>query len=347
MKSQISILALFLLITACGNGNGDQNGENGNAQTTPVYVEELQPTTFRHYVSVQGDVESDKTIMITPKTSATVEEILVRAGDDVQKGDILARLDGEVTRSQLQQAETQLELAKTLYERQENLREQDIGSEVDFLQAKTNYESAKSQLASLKEQYDYYTIRATISGTVDRVDLKVGETVGPSVPVFQISNSDALKVTAEVSESYITRISNEDSVEIVFPNLDQSVRKQLDVVTKAINSSNRTFGIEVYLPGNIENIRPNMMARVKINDITLHNQIVIPVNTMQKANNTNYVFVAEETDEGWVARNRTITPGYYYANNLVANEGLEAGDLLITTGYANLSDGSAISIQEN
>lgn len=248
MKFQLSVLAIFLFVTACGNGD-QGNGENETRSSTPVYVNEVQTSTFRHYVNVQGDVESDKTIMITPKTSATVEEILVRAGQQVEKGDILARLDGEITRNQLAQAETQLELAKTIFERQQNLREQNIGSEVEFLQAKTQYESARSQLASLREQYDYYTIRATISGTVDRVDLKVGETVGPTLPVFQISNSDALKVTAEVSEAYITRVNETDSVEITFPSLDVKVQKRLDVVSKAINPSNRTFGVEVYLPG--------------------------------------------------------------------------------------------------
>ncbi len=347
MKSQISILALLLLITACGNGNGDVNSENENARITPVYVEEIQPKTFKRFVTVQGDVESDRTIMITPKTSAEVEEIMVRAGQNVKKGDVLARLDGEITRSQLEQVKTQLELAKTLFERQKNLREQNIGSEVEFLQAKTQYESAKSQLTTLEEQYSYYTIRATISGTVDRVNLKVGETVAPSVPVFQISNSDAMKVTAQVSESYITTVNATDSVEIILPSLNQSVTKKLDVVSKAINPSNRTFGVEVFLPNTIENIRPNMMAKVKVNDITLYDQIVAPVNSVQLANNDRYVFVAEETENGWVARNRSVKTSYNYENDLVITDGLEVGDLLITAGYANLSDGVAISIQEN
>ena len=346
MKFQLSVLALLLFVTACGNG-GQENGEDENRRSTPVYVSKIQPSTFKHFINVQGDVESDKTIMITPKTSATVEEILVRAGQQVNKGDILAKLDGEITRNQLNQAETQLELAKTLFERQQNLREQNIGSEVEFLQAKTQYESAQSQLASLKEQYEYYTIRATISGTVDRVDLKVGETVGPTLPVFQISNSDALKVTTEVSEAYITRVNETDSVEITFPSLNSSVKKQLDVVSKAINPSNRTFGVEIYLPGGVEGIRPNMMARVSINDTKLEEQIVVPVNTVQQANDIRYVFVAEQTENGWIAKNKEVTTGLNYGNSLVVTGGLQTGDLLITSGYANLSDGSAISIQEN
>ncbi|MCG2589854.1 efflux RND transporter periplasmic adaptor subunit [Rhodohalobacter sulfatireducens] len=347
MKPQISIIALFLLISACGNGAENGNGDNENARTTPVYVQELKLSEFRHYVNVQGDVESDKTIMITPKTTATVEEILVRAGDDVQKGDILARLDGEITRSQIQEVETQLELAETLYKRQQNLREQNIGSEVEFLQAKTQYESARNQLNTLTEQYENYTIRATISGTVDRVDLKVGEMASPTIAAFQLTNTDALKVTAQVSEAYITRIEQTDSVEITFPSLDETIRKQLDVVSKAINPSNRTFGLEIYISNESGTIRPNMMARVSINDITLNNQIVVPVNSVQIANNLSYVFVAENTESGWVARNREVTRGYNYGNNLVIEEGLNDGELLVTGGYANLSDGAAISIQEN
>ncbi|MFP8487774.1 efflux RND transporter periplasmic adaptor subunit [Gracilimonas sp. Q87] len=346
MKFQLSILALFLFATACGNGD-QGNGEDENRRSTPVYLSEIEPSTFKHYINVQGDVESDKTIMITPKASATVEEILVRAGQQVNKGDVLAELDGEITRNQLNQAETQLELAKTLFKRQQNLREQNIGSEVEFLQAKTQFESAKSQFASLKEQYDFYTIRATISGTVDRVDLKVGETVGPTLPVFQISNSDALKVTTEVSEAYIMRVNETDSVEITFPSLNTSVQKRVDVVSRAINPSNRTFGVEIYLPGVVEGIRPNMMARVSINDTKLEDQIVVPVNSVQQANNIKFVFIAEETENGWIARNKEVTTGLNYGNDLVVTDGLNVGDLLITAGYANLSDGSPITIQEN
>lgn len=346
MKFQLIILALSLGIMGCNNGDQAENGEN-ERNTTPVNIEELQRSEFRHYVNVQGDVESDKTIMISPKATATVEEILVRAGEEVEQGDVLARLDGDVNRSQIREVETQLELAETLYERRENLKDENIGSEVEYLQARNQVQSLKNQLNTLTEQFENYTIRAAISGTVDMVDLKVGESVGPNAPVFQISNSEALKVTARVSEAYVTRISQTDSAEISFTNLDETISKQLDVVSKAINASNRTFGVEIFIPDGSAQIRPNMMAKVRINDITQQDQIVVPANTVQSANEINFVFVAEETDGGWVAATKEVSTGLNYNNDLVITDGLEAGDLLITAGYANLSDGSAISIQEN
>lgn len=346
MKPYLPLLALLFVVSGCGNGQPEQAIEN-RRNTTPVYVEDIQRTDFRHFVNVLGSVESDKTIMISPKVSATVEEVLVRAGQQVAKGDVLARLDGEITRSQIREVQTQLDLAETLLERQSNLRDQDIGSEVEFLQAQNRVESLQRQLATLNEQYENFTIRATISGMVDLLDIKEGETVGPGMPVVQLANSEALKVTARVSEAYITRITQTDSVEISFPSLDETINKQLDVVSRAINASNRTFGVEIFIPNGSGHIRPNMMAQVKINDITLNDQIVVPANTVQQANNISFVFIAEETDNGWIASNREVTTGYNYDNDLVITDGLETGDRLITSGYANLSDGATISIQEN
>lgn len=348
MKLQLSIIALLFLASACGSNEADTNSnDQQNAKRVAVYVQEVQPSTFRHYLNIQGDVESDKTIMITPKVGATVEKIHVRAGDNVKKGDVLAELDGKITESQIKQVETQLELAKTVYERQKNLRAQNIGSEIEFLQAKTQYESAQSQLSTLSNQFEFYTIRATISGVVNQVNIKEGENISPATLAFQLANSDALKVTAEVSERYITTVDKTDSVEITFPSLNASTKKQIDIVSKVINPSNRTFTIETYITDLNGTVRPNMMASLKINDVTLHNKMVVPLNVVQNANNANFVFVAEENGNGMQAIKREVTLGNNYKNSIVIESGLEAGDKLITAGYTELSDKALISIQEN
>ncbi|MEP2446502.1 MAG: efflux RND transporter periplasmic adaptor subunit [Balneola sp.] len=348
MKSKTSIILLLLLLGACGNGDTEViSNDQSNDKKVSVYVEEIQPSTFRHYLNIQGDVESDNTIMITPEVNATVEKINVRLGDRVKKNDVLAELDGKITKSQIKQVESQLELSKTIYERQKNLRNQNIGSEVDFLQAKTQYESAQSQLNTLSEQLGNYTIRATISGVVNQVNVKVGENVSPAASAFQLANSTSLKVTAEVSERYITTVDEKDSVEISFPSLQTSVKKRLNVVSKVINSSNRTFEVEIYITDLNGSIRPNMMASLKINDIILKDKIVVPLNTVQKANNESFVYVAKKSDNGMQAIKRTVTLGDTYNNSIVVETGLEAGEKLINAGYTELFDKALISIQEN
>lgn len=347
-KYTLFIIPLLFMVSACGNKEEQPAENSDNTETgTPVYIQELQPQTFNHYLNLQGTVESDKTILISPKTSATVKQINVEAGDEVTDGQVLATLDGEITNSQLEEVRTQLELARTLFEKQKNLRDQDIGSEVEFLQAQNRVESLEKQLNTLSEQYKNYTIRATIGGTLNRVMLKEGETVSPAAPVFQIANSEALKVTTEISEAYITRIDRTDSVFISFPSLDTSVSRTLDVVSKVIDASNRTFSVETDIPSLGGTVRPNMIAKVRINDYSASNQIVVPVNTVLQDNQASYVFIAVETDSGWAARQQEVETGMSYGNALLITNGLNAGDLLISEGYNDLRNGDMISIKEN
>lgn len=340
----LGILALLVFLAGCGM---EQQQEQREGDRTAVVVQEIQPSTFKHYLNIQGTVESDKTIMITPKTNATVESIRVKAGERVEAGDVLAELDGEVTRSQIDELKAQLELAETIYERQKNLREEDIGSEIEFLEAQTQVQSLRSQLTTLREQYDNYTIRATIGGTVDRVSIKEGENVGPTNPAFQVANSEALKVTGEISEAYINRVEQTDSVTVNLPSIEAELTKTIDVVARAINPSNRTFGVEVYIPNINEQVRPNMLAKLRINDLTREEVIVIPINSIQNANGTEYVFIAEETDDGWVASETEIVTGESYNDEIIVEEGLQPGDRLITVGYNSVGDGDPVAIEEN
>jgi len=344
-KLFVFALSTLMFASACGNGPATENEPEDDA--VAVNVEAVQPTTFKHYLNIQGTVESDKTISITPKAAATVEEINVQAGDVVKKGAVLAKLDGKVTQTQIAEVKSQLELAKTRYERQKNLRKDNIGSEIQLLEAETQVRSLENQLATLQEQYDNYVIRATIGGTVNRVSIKEGENVGPSRPAFQIANSEALKVTAEISESYINQIETTDSVTIALPSIDRQLTKPIDVVSKVIDPANRTFGIEVYIPNIDGLVRPNMLAKLKINDYQRSNVLTVPVNIVQKTNNKAYLFVAAQNGSEWVAKQRSVVAGNSYGDKIIIEEGLQPGDQIITVGYNGLNDGDLISIKEN
>lgn len=345
MKKLLTIaLAVVVLTSACNNG---PTPENNGDDAVAVNVAEVTPSTFNHYLNIQGTVESDKTISISPKSTATVEQINVKAGDVVEKGAVLAKLDGEVTRTQIEEVKTQLRLAETRYERQKNLREDNIGSEIQLLEAETQVKSLENQLATLQEQYDNYTIKATIGGTVNRVMIKEGESANPAVPAFQIANSEALKVTAEISESYINRIERTDSITITLPSIDRQISKQIDVVSKVIDPANRTFAIEIYIPNIDGMVRPNMLAKLKINDYQRENVLIVPINVVQTTNDEGYLYVAEQTESGWTASQRSVTTGASYQDKIIVEEGLEPGDRIIRVGYNSLNDGDLISIQEN
>lgn len=345
---KLLVLAISTLVfaSACNNGPATENANNNDA--VAVEVEEARPSVFNHYLNIQGTVESDKTISITPKVTATVEEIMVKAGDQVQKGDVLARLDGEVTRTQIAEVRSRLKLAKTRYERLKNLREDNIGSEIQLLEAETQVRSLENQLATLQEQFNNYTITATIGGRVNRVHIKEGENIGPADPAFQIANSEALKVTAELSEFYINRIETTDSTTITLPSIDRQITKPIDVVSKVIDPVNRTFGMEVYIPNIDGMVYPNMLAKLKINDYRRRDVLTVPINVVQSTNEEGYLFLAEQDESGsWIARQQSVVTGNSYGDEIIIEEGLQPGDLVITVGNNNVSDGDPISIQQN
>ncbi|MDZ7683487.1 MAG: efflux RND transporter periplasmic adaptor subunit [Fodinibius sp.] len=347
MKQAIIAFSLLVLVSACGDSNPNEQNQSANGESVPVYTQEVTTGTFQHFLDIQGSVESDKTILISPKTTATVESVKVDAGDTVEKGDVLATLDGEVTKSQIEEVKTQLELARTVYERQQNLRKEDIGSEIDFLRAQNQVKSLENQLTTLQEQFEYYTVRATIGGTVNRVMLKEGETAVPSSPAFQIANAEALKVTAEISEAYITRIDRTDSVRVRFPSLNREITKTIDVVSKVIDPSNRTFSIEIYISNLDETVRPNMLAKLRVNDVTRANEVVVPLNAVQQPEGDAFVYLAKQGDPSWIASRQSIELGLSYNDQILIEEGLRPGDRLVTVGYNALSDQTPIAIQEN
>src|SRR5690606_29481166 len=105
-----------------------------------ITAEVIKDTLFKHYVEVQGNVETDQNVVLNAEYSGVLTNVYVKEGQRVSKGQRLAKIDDGGMSSQVAQQEAQLALAKTTFERQEKLWEQKIGSEIQYLQAKTNYE---------------------------------------------------------------------------------------------------------------------------------------------------------------------------------------------------------------
>jgi multidrug efflux pump subunit AcrA (membrane-fusion protein) len=124
---------------------------------------------FNHYLELQGNVSTKQNVLIYPEVGGLLEKVFVKEGQNVTKGQLLARVDDGGVMQQLTQLEVNAQLAKTTYERQKRLWDQKIGSEIQFLQAKTNYESIKNQVAQAKKQLAKFNITAPFSGVIDDV----------------------------------------------------------------------------------------------------------------------------------------------------------------------------------
>jgi RND family efflux transporter MFP subunit len=309
-----------------------------NDKTKVVVFTELKSQPFNHFIQVQGKVDTDKNLNISAVNGGTITKVYVKKGDKVSKGQLLAQLDAEVLLKNIEEVKQQLAYVSDIYAKQSALWEQKIGSEVQYLQAKSNKEASEKRLNTLKEQYELSKITSPESGTVDEVLRKEGELAGPGIPIFRVVNNSALKVTAELAEAYVGKVNEGDKVDISFPDLDKKIVGRINTIGSIINPMTRSFNIEILLGDQGRQLKPNLLAVLNINDYKKPDAIVVPINTVQNSPDGQFVFVAN----GNKAEKRLVTVKNIYNSKAEISSGLIPGDKLITVGYSDLTNGETI-----
>jgi membrane fusion protein (multidrug efflux system) len=321
---------------------GKPANDPSKIKSKDVVVTDLQPKAFEHYVKTQGAVESEQNIDVSAKAMGVVTRVLVREGEQVSAGQTIAQIDNSLIVTGIDELKSSLELANTVFNRQKNLWDQKIGTEVQFLQAKSNKESLEKRLASMNEQLDMTKIKSPITGVIDRVDVKAGQNIAPGMPAARVVNNSDLKIVATISEMYSTRLKKGDKVTVTFPDLNKTFTTKLSFVARNIEPLSRTFAIEADLPS-APDLRPNMTAVVRVVFETAPQAIVVPINVVQNINNEKVVYVAEAKGAQTVARKRVVIVEGVYDNQAQVT-GLSVGDKLITTGFQGLADGDYVKI---
>jgi len=302
----------------------------------------LVPEVFKTYIEIQGRVDADENVSLSSELPGTINRVNVKVGDEVSKGQILAETDARAIQQQIADLQNSLDLAKQVYDKQKNLWDQKIGTEIQFLQTKNNKESLEHKMASMQEQIRMSKVISPINGTVDEVNIKVGQAVMPGMSAINVINFSNLKVKADVAESYTARIKTGNEVLVLFPDMKDSVRSKVQYASRGINALSRTFNVEVLLD-NKKEYHPNMVAKLKINDYQSPGpKVVIPVRFIQKGTSESYVLVAENG----VAVKKVIKISREYSGVAEIAEGVVAGELLITEGYDLVNEGDKITVRK-
>jgi membrane fusion protein, multidrug efflux system len=321
-----------------------QPNSQANVRVIPVKTASVSPQSFKHYIQVQGTLDSRSNIMVTPKTAGVVTAVYVKEGDAVRKGQVLATIDDAILRQSVNEVQTGLELANTIYERQKNLWDQKIGSEVQYLQAKNNKESLERKLETLQSQLAQNKITSPINGVVDQVIVKVGEGAGPTAGAVRVVDPTDIRVVAKVADTYMGSVRKGGAVNISVPDLNREIEGKISFVGQVVNPTTRTFDVEVSVNNSDQQLKPNMLVLININDQTQSNAIVINENIVQKTAAGDLVFVAAEEGGKKVAKQRKVKTGLSYNGQVVIQEGLSAGEQLITDGFQDLVDGQPVQM---
>lgn len=317
-----------------------------NRYLEPVVTQTLQPVIFKHFFEASGAIQPVKEAFISPEINGQISEVYVQDGDVVRQGQLLAKLNTEVTEKSIQEVESALALARDVFARQQRLWDQRIGSEIQYLEAKNNMENLEKRLATLKAQLDMSAITSPLDGYVEKVSQKKGELAAPGVVMMHLINLDDLFVIADVSERFLPAINQGDVVSLRFPSFpDYILHTEIDRVGNLINRTNRTFEVQLRIRNENKKLKPNMVAVININDYVQDNSLVVPTKIIREDLNGSYVYVAESATNGTaIARKRYIIPGRTYKGDTRIETGLHAGDAIIVEGFSKVNDGSLLRI---
>ena len=366
MKKIFYIPVLVLLAAACTNKPKDKKteladlkkqqadlntkitklqaevGSTDSAKTTDVSTVVLKPGTFTNYVQVQGKIDAQDNVIAYPQAQAIITGLYVKPGQHVSKGQVHAQLDNSVLLQNIAQSAAQVSLNETLYNRQKNLWDQKIGTEVQFLQAQTSLQSSKKGLAGLKQQASLYRIVSPISGTVDQMDLKLGQVAAPGQTGIRIVNADVLKVKADVPESYSGSVNTGNEVKILVPDAKDSLITKVTFAAKVIDPTSRSFAVEIKLPVR-KTLRPNMTAIIQIANYSKSNTITVPVKAILKSESGDYVYL----NQNGIAKKVNVKSGGTYGGQTEILSGLSGGEMLVTEGATEIEDGDKIKVLES
>lgn len=310
-----------------------------------VRTQQVSLKPFSKFFTATGEVEAINEAFISPEVSGQITNINVVEGQKVKKGQLLAKLNTSLIEKNIEEVKTQLQLAETLFNKQQELWDQNIGSERQYLESKNSYQSLQNKLATLQEQYNMSIIRSPIDGIVEDIMLKTGELASPGMQLMQIVDLDHLNVTAKLSENYLSIIKKGDMVTISFPSFPELVmEKPVTRIGNVINKQNRTFIIEVEINNQKDELKPNLLANIKVNDYNNKASIVVPSMVIREDLVGSYLYVAEDNGSGLISVKKYIQVGKAYEDQTEVISGLSVDDVIITDGYSNVSDGAFIQI---
>ena len=307
----------------------------------------LKQKKFNHYLNFQGSLDTDQNVVIYPELPGLLKNIYVKQGDKVNKGQLIAKISDNGLTDQLEQLELQRDLAKTTFERLQKLWNQKIGSEIQYLQAKTNFKSLEKKISQMKDQENKTRILAPFDGIIDDVIADVGSNLAPGLtPILRIINIEKMKVSAEIPEIHIPYIKKNKNVKIYVPILDKQILGNISSVGNFINPNNRSFSIEIELLNKSNELKPNMTVSLEINDYQNESAILIPSkDILEDEEGSFYVYkLVSDGNDNYKSNKVMIEKGKSYNNMTEIKTGLKEDDLIINDGLRQVEDGQIVKV---
>jgi len=342
---KISIAALIaatpLALTACGVGEAKIASEDEQLAATPLPVEVVSPAKSDIYATYHTttNITSDAEAPVLARVGGEVVEILVEEGDQVRKGEILARLDGDRLRLQMLQAKANLEKVSKEYERFVRLHEKGLVSRSAYEGLKFDMDALKAAYELQRLDYEYTTIRAPISGVVSAREVKIGQHVGINVTTFKVIDTSSLVAYLRIPQTELEKFSAGHHANVRVDAMpEQNFDATIARISPTIDPRSGTFRATAYINNEDGLLAPGMFGRFDIAYEQHTDALIIPAAALVQEDNQTVVYVVEDG----AAVRRTIQTGIQSGENIEVLSGLTEHEQIVVTGQGSLRDGSRV-----
>lgn len=317
-----------------------------NVRIINVEVTEVGLGDFTDYIRVIGQTEALFDVVVSAEETGAVREIVIPKGSFVNEGDTIIRLDNSILLALMEELVASANLAREQFERRRQLWEVDsLGSEISYLQAKYRSEIADARVLQMQTRLEGTIIYAPVSGVFDEQFVELGEMASVGTPVVRVVSVSRLKIVAGVPERYARFVHVGDRARVKFEIFPEETHfGRISYVGASVNEFNRTFPIEVVMDNPRGIIKPHMVADIQMTRQNLTGVVTVAQEVVIRTATGYKVFVVHEENGDFFSHARPVTLGDSYDNQVVIEDGLEVGDVLVTLGAQLVDDGSRINI---
>jgi RND family efflux transporter MFP subunit len=353
----IITLAMVLLLSGCGILQRSQEDQE-EQEEPPVAVTVIE--TYIGEVEVRGVVtgllQPESTVGVVHKTGGKVSGIYVNDGDRVQAGALMLVLDSTDLSAQIVQIEANLRVLQVQLEAAEKtlsdtrlLFNAEIAPRQQLEQAETQYRVLVAQIAQVEASLEpLHTnlrdtrITAPISGTIDGLNVNVGEMISPGMPVATINRLDPIEVHAQLTEKDVGRVDVGQMVEVaVTAVFSEPLLGRVVMISPIADARTKTYLMKVSLANNAGRLRVGMTATVELILFAERNTVVIPAEAVLTQRGEEVVFVLDEEE---MPRLRPVTVGLRGDRTISILDGLSPGELVVVSGQHYISEGRPVTV---
>lgn len=346
IRTGAAAFACALLLSACQQQGGEAQEAQANEEekkTPPVPVETAQPVrgdvlaVYGGTAPIEAFAEAD----VIAKVDGEVREVLVEEGTDVTEDQILARLDGDRLRLELNESQARLQKMQRDFNRNQDLKDKGLLSEGDFERLQYDLQALQADYNLAKLELDYTQIRAPISGVVSQRYIKLGNTVRVGEPLFRVTSFDPLVAYLHVPEREYRQISAGHPVAIDIDALaGERILASVTRISPIVDAETGTFKITIEIRDDTRRIKPGMFGRISIVYDQHVNVLKVPRSAIVEEMGVSSIFVVEDG----IARRRVVETGYSESGMVEIVSGLEDEDEIITVGQIGLKPDSNVTV---